>query len=183
MEQTKTFHRKNIRLPRSYYRGPQWYFLTACTQDRTPRLHDEKLVSVLLAMMTASAQRNLLNIIAYCFMPDHLHLLIGGTSDTSDGLAFMRSFKQQSGFAFQRSSGERLWQRKYYDHILRPREHWESVAWYIWTNPVRKELCARAEDWPFSGSQTIDWKRLLRLPLPSWTPPWKLQNVARRNAT
>ncbi|HUZ47819.1 MAG TPA: transposase [Terriglobia bacterium] len=172
MGQTKTFHRKNIRLPRVYYSGRQWYFLTACTQDRVPRFHEPGLVSRQLALLTEQAQKNLIDIIAYCFMPDHLHLLAAGASDDSDGLAFMRTFKQRSGFAFQRSSGESLWQHKFYDHILRSREPWEAVAGYIWMNPVRKGLCASPDEWPFSGSQTVDWKRLLRLPVPSWTPPW-----------
>jgi hypothetical protein len=31
------FRRINIRLPATSYIGRQWYFLTACTQDRVPR--------------------------------------------------------------------------------------------------------------------------------------------------
>src|SRR6266704_5083306 len=39
---------------------------------------------------------------------------------------------------------------------------WERVAWYIWMNPVRKGLCAHAQDYPFSGSFTMDWKGAAR---------------------
>ena len=173
MGETKSFRRKNIRLPRAHYSGRQWYFLTACTQDRIPRLSDAALVSRHIALFTDQAQRDSFVVIAYCFMPDHLHLLVSGSRDDANCLAFMRTFKQRSGFAFRRSGGKRLWQHRFYDHILRPKDQWESVAYYIWTNPVRKGLCARPEEWPFSGSQTLDWKRLLRSPGPQWTPPWK----------
>jgi len=54
-----------------------------------------------------------------------------------------------------------LWQEKYHDHVLRADERWESGAIYILNNPVRKGLCKRAEDWPYSGSFTADWRRLL----------------------
>jgi len=47
------------------------------------------------------------------------------------------------------------------------------VACYIWSNPVRKGLCKRAEDWPSSGSFTVDWRRLLSVGVDPWTPPWK----------
>jgi hypothetical protein len=66
-----------------------------------------------------------------------------------------------------------VWQHRPYDHILRPDESREAVAYYIWMNPVRKGLCTRPEEWPFSGSLTVDWKRLLTPPENLWVPPWK----------
>lgn len=171
--ETKGFRRKNIRLSRAHYAGQQWYFLTACTQDRVPRLSEAGLVSQHLDLLVEQSHRDSFALMAHCFMPDHLHLLVSGAREASNCLAFMRMFKQRSGYAFQRSRGERLWQKKFYDHILRPRDGWESVAYYIWMNPVRKGLCDCAEAWPFSGSQTFDWKHLLKSPGPTWTPPWK----------
>ena len=173
MRETQNFHRKNIRLPRAHYVGRQWYFLTACTQGRAPHLGKPELVYRHLELLTEQARKNSLVVVAYCFMPDHLHLLVNGMSDDSNCLVFMGVFKQRSGFEFQKSSGARLWQYKFYDHILRPQDPWESVAWYIWTNPVRKGLRACPEQWPFSGSQSMDWKQLLRPPSSPWTPPWK----------
>jgi REP element-mobilizing transposase RayT len=108
-------------------------------------------------------------------MPDHLHLLTNGTEDDADMLRFVSAFKQESAFTFKQRTGTRLWQKKYHDHILRADEWWESVACYIWNNPVRKGLCKRAEDWPYSGSFTMDWRKLLSLGVEPWTPPWKRQ--------
>jgi REP element-mobilizing transposase RayT len=124
-------------------------------------------------LLKEEAEKKRFFIQAYCFMPDHLHLLVSGQHSSSDCLAFINTFKQRSGFAFKQNVGKRLWQHKPYDHILRPEEPWESIAYYIWMNPVRKGLCAQAEDWPFSGSQTVDWRRLLNPPEKAWIPPWK----------
>jgi hypothetical protein len=53
-----------------------------------------------------------------------------------------------------REHGEPLWQTRYFDHVLRPGESVEDFAWYIWLNPVRKEMVKRPEEYPFSGSLT-----------------------------
>ena len=39
------------------------------------------------------------------------------------------------------------WQRDFFDHRLRNDRELEEKACYILMNPVRKGLCARAEDW------------------------------------
>jgi putative transposase len=93
------FRRKNIRLPRSCYIGPQWYFLTACTLDRIPRFRNGKLVAEALGFLTEEAHTHGFDIQAYCFMPDHLHLLTNGTHTAADCLAFVKTFKQRSAFA------------------------------------------------------------------------------------
>jgi REP-associated tyrosine transposase len=176
------FRRKNIRLQRTSYLGLQWYFLTACTQDRVPRLRDAVLVSDHLKFLVERAAADYFAIQAYCFMPDHLHLLVSGTSDESDCMGFMNGFKQKSAFMFKQQRGERLWQHKTFDHILRPNDRWEGVAYYIWMNPVRKGLCLNPGDWPFSGSKTIDWKSLLRPSQEAWVPAWKRTTVVRSAA-
>ncbi|MDP2950019.1 MAG: transposase [Chloroflexota bacterium] len=59
-------------------------------------------------------------VLAYCFMPDHLHLLVEGGAG-SDVPQFMKDFKQRTGYACRRVSEEALWQKSYYDQILRRR--------------------------------------------------------------
>ncbi|MBI4166649.1 MAG: transposase [Acidobacteria bacterium] len=167
------FRRKNIRLPRTAYIGQQWYFLTTCTQERAPFLSDRGHIQELLTSLKDGAAAQRFAIQAYCFMPNHLHLLASGESDTSDCMAFINLFKPTSGFVFKQRTGQRLWQHKSYDHILRPGDSWQAVAWYIWMNPVRQSLCPRPEDWPYSGSETVDWRRLLTPPEQLWTPPRK----------
>ncbi len=167
------FHRKHIRLSAPRYIGLKGYFLTMCTEGRLIRFRNAELVKSLLGLLSQSSKAAGFVISAYCFMPDHLHILTGGVREDSDLLKFTKGFKQRSGYLYRQSTGERLWQKKYYDHILRPNERWEAVAWYIWMNPVRKELCARPEDWPFSGSFTVDWRTLLAPPEEPWIPPWE----------
>jgi hypothetical protein len=107
-------------------------------------------------------------------MPNHFNFLLEGTSQESDLLGFMKSFKIKSSRAYALETSQALWQKKYFDHILRSRESPESVAWYIWMNPVRAGLSAKAGEYPFAGSFTGLMDRLVSHP-ESWTPPWKPQ--------
>jgi len=81
-------------------------------------------------------------------MPDHFHALVEGLASDSDLLLFVRSFKQSSTRAFSGGNGIPLWQKKFYDHILRAEDSPEAVAWYIWMNPVRKGFCSEPDEYP-----------------------------------
>jgi len=95
----------------------------------------------------------------------------------SDVREFVRLFKQHTAFEFRKTSPVRLWEKSYYDYILRPSDSIESVARYIWWNPVRKNLCARPEAFLLSGSQTIAWMKCAAAGT-SWSAPWKTQEPA-----
>jgi putative transposase len=109
---------------------------------------------------------------AYCSMPDHLHIVARGLNPAANLLDLVEAFKQQTAHRYHQKYGRELWQKKFYDHILRQGDPAESVANYIWQNPVRKGICADPREYPFSGSFTLDWKNLISRP-EFWQPPWK----------
>ncbi|MDO8599313.1 MAG: transposase [bacterium] len=153
------FRRKTIRLPREVYRGPQAYSLTIATADRQPYFRESELVHDVRDMLHVVARRQF-EIVAYCFMPDHLHLLVLAHEDGADLLAFVKSFKQRTGFMFRKHRGVVLWQKGYFDHILRRDEDLRIVARYIFENPVRAGLVSDFRVYPFSGSFTHDLNTL-----------------------
>ncbi len=166
------FDRKNIRLAPRNYLGYGIYFVTICIHDRTPRFADASLGHMALGHLISLSTRHSFLLHAYCLMPDHLHFLSEGNSPQCSLLRFITAFKQRTAFAHKNRADAPLWQTKFYDHILRAPEQLESVAWYIWANPVRKGLCAEAAAYPLSGSQTLDWKKLCAN-ANVWQPPWK----------
>jgi hypothetical protein len=103
-------------------------------------------------------------------MPDHFHFLVEGISSTSDLLGFVKSFKIKSTRLYEWETSQVLWQKLYFDHILRSAESAESVAWYIWTNPVRAGLSLSVGEYPFAGSFTGLIERSVSQP-DSWAPP------------
>ena len=166
------FPRKNIRLSPENYSGKRLYFLTICTQDRRPILREGNVVAAILTTLRELASRHDFAIHAYCFLPDHMHLLCESLSQGCRMLDFVSRFKQQTAFEHRQKFGASLWQPKFYDHILRRSDSMDDVAWYIWLNPVRKALCTDPKSFPFSGSLTLPWKEQSS-PIGRWTPPWK----------
>ena len=89
---------------------------------------------------------------AYCFMPDHLHLLIEGKSGNADMKTFVSSLKQKTAYWFKSIYGMQLWEANYYEHVLRNDEATTAVARYIIQNPVRKVIVEDYSQYPYSGS-------------------------------
>ena len=151
-----TFRRKRNRLPLEAYRRPSTYSITTAVKGRRLVFRSAEIVATCLEKLREAAAKNGFEVVAYCFMPDHLHLLVR-TAKSADLVAFVRLFKQLSGYAYRRSTGdpEVLWQTSYHDHVLRREEELHAVARYIWANPVRAGLVESAEKYPYSGSLTM----------------------------
>ena len=103
-------------------------------------------------MLEDAALTTEFRLLAYCFMPDHLHLLVEG-SEGSDLARLMKSFKQASSFDYKQRHGRPLWQRSYYDHVLRGPDELQPAVEYILGNPVRAGLVEDADTYPFSGGE------------------------------
>ena len=168
-----TLHRKRIRLPASQYIGKQIYFLTLCTNGRHSAFANPSVGRWVLTRLRFASTNHNFAVYAYCAMPDHLHVLAESLAAKVDLVRFVSSFKQDTGYTYRRRFARPLWQPRYYDHVLRKSEDSESVAWYIWLNPVRKGLCRAPQDYELSGSFTLpDWRDRCG-PAPCWSPPWK----------
>ena len=110
------------------------------------------MVGLVLDSFRQAAAVEEMAIVAYCFMPDHLHLLVEGKSDASSLLDFVRIAKQRSGFAYAKGFRTRLWQRYGYERVLRSDEERFFVAAYIVANPLRAGLVDDVRRYPFAGS-------------------------------
>jgi putative transposase len=92
-------------------------------------------------------------IYTYCLMPDHLHFLINPAQEGVSVLDFTHQFKgKTTNFSWEIGWIGRLWQPRFYDHIVREEEDLLAIAEYILENPVRKGLVSSAEDWRWSGN-------------------------------
>ena len=134
------------------YLGPYRYSLRFCTDERRSIFTSEAPVNLVRAQILRSSEEQHFGVIAYCFMEDHLHLLVEGQTEAADCKQFIARCKQYSGFYFARDFRSRLWQRYGFERILRPEEPTFVVARYILENPIRAGLVRRIEDYPFLGS-------------------------------
>ena len=149
------------RVPGFRYQGLYRYFLTLCTFERQAFfLNSGTVVQTLLQFRNVSSRESF-EILAYCFMPDHAHLLVEGVSDRSDLRRFIKLSKQRSGGIHARSFGGPLWQDGYYDRILRDGDDILAIARYLLNNPIRAGLVKSPADYPHMGSDRWSLQELI----------------------
>jgi putative transposase len=143
------------------YIGLHRYLLTFCTDYRQRFFVDRANVELVLLQISRAAAETQIAVLAYCFMPDHVHLLTEGETATSDCLAFIKKAKQYSGFYFSKTRGQKLWQRYGYERIVRDDETTLHMTRYVLNNPVRAGLVADVRDYPFLGSMKYSLEQML----------------------
>jgi len=135
------------------YVGIHRYSLRFSTHARRALFVEAVPVARAHAEILRTAAEDQFAVLAYCFMPDHLHLVVEGTSPTSDLRRFTKVSKQRVDYVFRTQLEIRsTWQEGYYDRVLRSDQATEVVIRYVLENPVRAGLVTRAEDYPYSGA-------------------------------
>jgi REP element-mobilizing transposase RayT len=87
----------------------------------------------------------------YVIMPDHIHLFVCGDAQF-DLPAWFRLLKPHlSKAVVRRASKDPIWQRSFFDHVLRSDESYAEKWNYVRENPVRAGLVSAAEAWPYAG--------------------------------
>ena len=91
-------------------------------------------------------------LLAWCVMPNHVHVLIEQTPDhrLADVVQSWKSFTAKRANRMLGRDGP-FWAQDYFDRYIRDESHFEAARRYIHENPVRAGLCAAAADWPWSS--------------------------------
>ena len=150
--------RKNIRINRYDYATAGAYFITICTQNREKlfwlgadsfsfvgadsiRPQDVPLspIGSLVedAISQISEHYEHISVDNYCIMPDHVHILLRiapTISGASVGLStVIGSLKRW----VSRQAGRPIWQKSYFDHVIRGQRDYNEIWQYIEENPLK----------------------------------------------
>jgi putative transposase len=83
-------------------------------------------------------------------MPDHVHVLLTPKTSLEKAVQFIKG-----GFSYRAKkelgSNMEVWQKGFSDHRIRDAEDYLRHVSYIRDNPVRRRLCERAEEFPYSS--------------------------------
>jgi putative transposase len=154
MSWNKPYHpSQNQRLdPELYTHMARVYFITIRAYgDWSPFVRDD-LNKLTLGILCEEQERQGCTVFVHCLMPDHLHFLISPRQEGTSVLAFVDQYKGKStNRSWPVGWRGKLWQPRYYDHIVRAEEDLRAIAQYVLDNPVRKGLVERPEDWPWGG--------------------------------
>jgi len=156
--------RTSPRLKNYDYNSPGKYFITFCTHEKRPLLSQivgaihESPESILThaGMITEKALSTLPNhlparIDSYVIMPNHVHLILT-ISDTPEQRAIRESpLRKRSALSktvgyikmnitkqiHSQSGPGPIWQRGYYDHVIRDEKDYLRIVTYMEQNPFR----------------------------------------------
>lgn len=147
--QRKQIHLKNF----DYGGGNHIYFITICTAGSRPYFLNEMIAKLLIDELDFRKRANEINLFCYCVMPDHLHILISLTDIYQKSLQnWVAAYKRYiSKAAIELFDIKPLWQKNFYEHIVRESESLLKISEYIINNPVRKGLVDEWRNYPFSG--------------------------------
>jgi len=92
------------------------------------------------------------HLIAWCIMPNHLHVLIETKPgySLSDIAHSWKSFTAHEANKLLGRSGT-FWMPDYFDRFIRDEKHFAATVEYIRENPVKAGLVDSPEKWPWSG--------------------------------
>ena len=148
-------HRKPNRLRNYDYSSQGVYFITVCTIDRkcilsqivgggvldAPKIQLSEYGKIIENQITVmNSIYNNINVEDFVVMPNHIHMLlvVSGSSGTptptnSAVPSFISTFKRFCN----KQIGCNIWQRSYYDHIIRDEEDYINHLRYIDDNPAK----------------------------------------------
>lgn len=165
------------------------YFFTVVTQERRPIFDSAETVALFEAGLKHVKARHPFEIDAFVILPDHLHTiwtLPEGDADFSTRWRlikeaftkpFVRSREPMQRNASRRAKNEQsIWQRRFWEHVIRDEADYAAHVDYIHYNPVRHGFAKAARDWPYSsfsawverGAYEPHWGSDEMPPLPAW---------------
>ena len=127
---------------------PPVYFVTFCTNHRRKALANYSVHSVVMDYGRRALERGVA-LGRYAIMPDHIHLFVAGDIDFDLGV-WIRGLKRVVAAAVSGGRSD-LWQRGFFDHLIRNGESYSEKWDYVHENPVRPGLVADADEWPYQG--------------------------------
>jgi len=151
---------KKIRLDPALYSKPGWvYSITIVANFKRQYFLKYELNIEIVECLRKQREKLGSRVFVYCLMPEHLHFLCSvgvyprKIFDRLPSIIdFVNQFKGKStSIAWQYGIKGSLWQKRWYDHILRKGEDLRKIGEYILNNPVRRGL---VEDWhkyPYCG--------------------------------
>jgi putative transposase len=136
------------------------YFFTVNLADRSSRLLVEH-IDELRAAVKVVKKRHPFEILAWVVLPEHMHAiwtLPDGDGDFSGRWAliksgFSRALARKEAISPSRTARRErgIWQRRYWEHLIRNEIDLQRHVDYVHINPVKHGYVKRAADWPHSS--------------------------------
>ena len=130
------------------------YFFTVVTENRINLFSEQESIQLLRAAFRYVQLRKPFKIEAICVLPDHIHCIWVMEKDVNYSMRwqmiktyFTRQYRYQNPDLKQK----KLWQSRFWEHVIRDQDDWRRHIDYIHYNPVKHDLVESAKDWRYSS--------------------------------
>jgi len=181
-------HRRSIRLQEYDYSQVGAYFITLCTQNKAclfgkiaeGAMHLNRIgLIVAEEWMRCAVIRQEIELDEWVVMPNHIHgiVIINHAMRTTSrsplqdaakpGLVPKSLGSLVGGFKaattkrineIRHTPGIPVWQRNYYEHVIRNEDELSSICQYIEENPLKWEMDRENPEAPISRSKVVSWQ-------------------------
>lgn len=143
--------------------GGTFFFTVRCASRGDAILVDR--IDALRTAYRGVAREMPFETVGIVVLPDHLHAvwrLPGGDTDFSTRWKrIKREFTvwvgetRTRGMSQARKSEAGLWQRRFWERVVRDEAQEAAALRYMWTNPVKHGWCETPGDWPYSSFRGV----------------------------
>jgi REP element-mobilizing transposase RayT len=153
---------------------PPAVFARIETRDGYPALeHTDHARAVVMALLR-TVSRYEVEPVAYCLLPDHIHLLLASRTEGADPRAALRRWKQVSGAAHRERAGRTLWKPRSAEWSVEDMASLWGVAAYLVMEPVRRRVVRTVDDYRWLSAPPEVMRQLASRgpapPQPAWWP-------------
>ena len=144
---------------RAWHPGGTYFFTVNLLQRQGNDLLTRN-IGLLRNVVKAVRRRHPFKIHGWVVLPEHLHCVIELPPGDADYATRWRLIKMEFSKALPRTErlsavrarrGERgVWQRRYWEHLIRDERDYRAHMDYVHINPVKHGLVKAVADWPYS---------------------------------
>jgi putative transposase len=146
-----------------YFEKGQIYFVTSITKNREKIFLNHDAAKFLVVTIAYHKYVLKFLLFGYVIMPDHFHLLIQPSDEYSLSLImkfvkgnFARKYNEfmspvEGGSRHLSVGYKSVWQKEYYEYVIRGRDDFIEKLNYIHNNPIKQGLVKEQKEYEFSS--------------------------------
>jgi putative transposase len=143
---------------RRYYLLNSIVFITSVTHDRKKIFDSTENIDLYWSILEKTKSLQLFELMAHVLLPDHFHWMIKLPQENPNFSKILLGFKGNFTYQYKKihhiSTPLTLWQRRFWDHIIRNEDDLMRHLDYIHWNPVKHGLVKEPEQWSQSSFKT-----------------------------
>jgi putative transposase len=140
---------------RRHYFPNSCVFVTVITNKRIPLFLHKENSEIFFNTLSKVEQLYPFKLYAYVLMLDHFHWIIRLLDDSQDFSKIVHSFKRNFTINYKEAnhieSPIAIWQKRFWDHIIRDEQDLQNHLDYIHWNPVKHKIVSSPSEYEFSS--------------------------------